>query len=188
MKCHPQNFGVWAYRVLATQLFQCCTAVFRLLQRSFWSKMTSALQKSQCCSATSAAQHSENCSATSVFTCGTLQGRYPPIARYGVFGVSTWPIGCDTPSRFSERFPLWRACKEGISAILARYPMKTRQYGSAIPPAAIPYLRKGIARYGGVKITHTLVPLSATKSSRSHLSMCDAIFESVSHPRKSPLF
>ena len=26
-----------------------------------------------------------------------LSLRYPPIARYGVFGVSTWPIGCDTP-------------------------------------------------------------------------------------------
>ena len=25
-----------------------------------------------------------------------LSQRYPPIARYGVFGVSTWPIGCDT--------------------------------------------------------------------------------------------
>ena len=37
--------------------------------------------------------------------------RYPPIACYGVFGVSTWPIGCD-PSPFSEHFPLgdakWR--------------------------------------------------------------------------------
>ena len=35
-----------------------------------------------------------------------LSQRYPPIARYGVFGVATWPIGCDTPSPFSERFPL----------------------------------------------------------------------------------
>ena len=26
-----------------------------------------------------------------------LSQRYPPIARYGVFGVSTWPIRCDTP-------------------------------------------------------------------------------------------
>ena len=34
-----------------------------------------------------------------------LSQRYPPIARYGDFGVSTWPIGCDTPSPFSERFP-----------------------------------------------------------------------------------
>ena len=35
-----------------------------------------------------------------------LSQRYPPIARYGVVGVSTWQIGCDTPSPFSERFPL----------------------------------------------------------------------------------
>ena len=35
-----------------------------------------------------------------------LSQRYPPIARCGVFGVSTWPIGCDTPSPYSERFPL----------------------------------------------------------------------------------
>ena len=81
-----------------------------------------------------------------------LSQRYPPIARYGVFGVSTWPIGCDTPSPFPERFPLgehakWR-CDKGISAIPARYPMKTRQMG-AIPISAI-LSRKGIARYGGV--------------------------------------
>ena len=53
-------------------------------------------------------------------------------------------------------FPAWRACevevrypplKKGISAILARYPMKTRQMG-AIPPSAI-LSRKGIARWGG---------------------------------------
>ena len=37
--------------------------------------------------------------------------------------------------------------KGGISAILARYPMKTRQMG-AMPPSAI-LSRKGIARYGG---------------------------------------
>ena len=80
----------------------------------------------------------------------------PPIARYGVFGVSTWPLGCDTPSPFSERFPSWRAgevevryppLERGISAIPARYPMKTRQMG-AIPPSVI-LSRKGIARYGG---------------------------------------
>ena len=38
--------------------------------------------------------------------------------------------------------------KGGISAILARYPMKTRQMG-AIPPSAI-LSQKGIAGYGGV--------------------------------------
>ena len=40
-----------------------------------------------------------------------LSQRYPPIARYGVFGVATWPIGCDTPSPFSERFPLGEHAK-----------------------------------------------------------------------------
>ena len=40
-----------------------------------------------------------------------LSQRYPPIARYGVLGVSTWPIGCDTPSPFSQRFPLGEHAK-----------------------------------------------------------------------------
>ena len=40
-----------------------------------------------------------------------LSQRYPPVARYGVFGVSTWPIGCDTPSPLSERFPLGEHAK-----------------------------------------------------------------------------
>ena len=92
-----------------------------------------------------------------------LSQRYPPIARYGVFGVSTWPIGCDTPSPFSERFPLWEQAKwrcdtpplrKGISAILARYPMKPRQMG-AIPPSTI-LSRKDIARYGGLSRTGPL--------------------------------
>ena len=57
---------------LATQLFQCCSAVFRLLQQLLV-KTTSALQKSKCCSAVSAAQLLNNCSATSAFVCGLLQ-------------------------------------------------------------------------------------------------------------------
>ena len=44
--------------------------------------------------------------------------------------------------------------KRGISAILARYPVKTSQMG-AIPPSAI-LSRKGIARYGGVSRTGPL--------------------------------
>ena len=83
----------------------------------------------------------------------SLSQRYPPIARYGVFSVSTWPIGCDTPPPpFLRVSPLESMRsggaipppKRGISAILARYPMKTRQTG-AIPPSAI-LSRKGIAR------------------------------------------
>ena len=81
----------------------------------------------------------------------------PPYCALWVFGVSTWPIGCDTPSLFSERFPFESICevevryppplKRGISAILARYLLKTRQMGQ-IPPSAM-LSRKGIARYGG---------------------------------------
>ena len=63
-----------------------------------------------------------------------LSQRYPPIARYGVFGVSTWPIGCDTPSPFSERFPPWRACKVEV-----RYPP---QKGYLSDTCAIPYENK----------------------------------------------
>ena len=40
-----------------------------------------------------------------------LSQRYPPIARYGVFGLPTWPKGCDTPSSFSGRFPLGEHAK-----------------------------------------------------------------------------
>ena len=132
---------------LATQLLQCRTAVFRLLQCSFLVHMASALQKSQCCSATSAAQQSENCSATSVFACGLsgpvlrdtarLSQRYPPIARYGVFGVSTWPIGCDTPSLFSERLPLeehakWR-CETPTEGVSQRYLHENKANGCNTP-------------------------------------------------------
>ena len=62
------------------------------------------------------------------------------------------------PAPLSERFPLgkhakWRCdtpppLKRGISAILARYPLKTRQMGAILPSAMLS--RKGIARYGGV--------------------------------------
>ena len=67
------------------------------------------------------------------------------------------------PPPFSEHFPplgghaKWRCgtpLRRGISAILARYPMKRRQMG-AIPPSAI-LARKGIARHGGVSRTGPL--------------------------------
>ena len=95
-----------------------------------------------------------------------LSQRYPPIARYGVFGASTWPTGCDTPPPLFWACPLLESMrsggaippplidKRGISAILARYPMKTRRK-RAIPPSAI-LSRKGIARYGGVSRTGPL--------------------------------
>ena len=70
-----------------------------------------------------------------VGTISIVQVNLRPVI-FGVdFGVSTWPLGCDTPSPFSARFPLgehgkWRCNtpppphKRGISAILARYHMK----------------------------------------------------------------
>ena len=61
--------------------------------------------------------------------------RYPPIARYGVFGVSTWPIGCDTPSPFLS-IPPWRACKVEV-----RYPPPPRK-GYLSDTCAIPYENK----------------------------------------------
>ena len=101
-----------------------------------------------------------------------LSQRYPPIARYGVFDISTWPIGCDTPSPLFWAFPHWRACevevryppqKGYLSDTPARYPKKTRQKG-ALPPSAI-LSRKGIARYGGVSCTGPLRERAKMKSS-----------------------
>ena len=93
--------------------------------------------------------------------------RYPPIACYRVFSVSTWPIGCDTPPPPVLSLSHLESMRSGgaipppphkrcISAMLARYPMKTRQMG-AIHPSAI-LSRKGIARYGGVSRTGPLSP------------------------------
>ena len=92
-----------------------------------------------------------------------LSQRYPPIARYGVFGCLNMANRVRYPLPLFWAFSPWGACevevryhplKRGISAILARYPMKTRQMG-AIPPSAI-LSRKGIARYGGVSRTGPL--------------------------------
>ena len=96
-----------------------------------------------------------------------LSQRCPPSLRAMGFLVSQHgQLGAIPPPPFSERSPLgehekWRCDtppphkkKRGISAILARYPMKTRQMG-AIPPSAI-LSRKGIARYGGVSRTGPL--------------------------------
>ena len=51
-----------------------------------------------------------------------LSQRYPPIARYGVFGVPTWPIGCDTPLPLSVS------------------PWESMRSGGAIPPPQKGYL------------------------------------------------
>ena len=88
-----------------------------------------------------------------------LSQRYPPIAHYGVFGVSTWPTGCDTPSPSSEHFPPWRACEvevrypppptKGLSQRYLRDTTWKQGNRHAIPPSAI-LSRKGIAWYGGI--------------------------------------
>ena len=64
-----------------------------------------------------------------------LSQRYPPIARYGVLGVSTWPVGCDTPSPFSERFPLgehakWRCDTSPSKGVSQRY-LRDTQWNKA---------------------------------------------------------
>ena len=65
-----------------------------------------------------------------------LSQRYPPILRYGVFGVSTWPIGCDTPSPFSEHFPFGEHAKW-------RCDTPPPQKGYLSDTCAIPYEKKG---------------------------------------------
>ena len=122
-----------------------------------------------------------------------LSQRYPPIARYGVFGVSTWRLGWDTPSPFLSVSPVESMrsggaippLKRGISAILARYPMKTWQMG-AIPPSAI-LSRKGIARYGGVSRTGPLSanPRLATPFAGGNFP---AIFSEIQFPQSATAF
>ena len=70
-----------------------------------------------------------------------LSQRCAPIRANRAFRVSTWPLGCDTPFLFSERFPLQSMRsgvaipphKRGISEILARYPMMKQFKVSAVP-------------------------------------------------------
>ena len=65
-----------------------------------------------------------------------LSQRHPPIARYVFFGVSIWPIGCDTPSPpFLSISPPWRACEVEV-----RYPPPQKGYLS--DTCAIPYEKR----------------------------------------------
>ena len=75
----------------------------------------------------------------------------PVLRAMRVFGVSTWPMGCDTPSPFSERFPLgehakWRCDTPPHKAILARYHMRSKK--GAIPPLRF-HLKKVSRNMGG---------------------------------------
>ena len=87
-----------------------------------------------------------------------LSQRYPPIARYGVFGLSTWPIGCDTPSPLSERFPLgehakWRCDTppphKRVSQRYLRDTLGRQCKMGAIPPLRY-YLEKVSRDMGGI--------------------------------------
>ena len=95
-----------------------------------------------------------------------LSQRYPgPLLRaiMGFLVSQHGKLGAIPPPPFPSISPLESMqsggaipppLKRGISAILAQYPMKTRQM-VAIPPSAI-LSRKGIARYGGVSRTGPL--------------------------------
>ena len=94
-----------------------------------------------------------------------LSQRYPPIARYGVFGVSTWPIGCDTPSpRFLSVLPLESMRsggaisppQKGYLSDTCAIPSENKANGCDTPPPSAILSRKGIARYGGVSRTGPL--------------------------------
>ena len=88
-----------------------------------------------------------------------LSQRYPPIARYGVFGVSTWPIGCDTPSPFSERFPLgehakWRCDtppppQKGYLSDTCAIPYENQDKQVRYPPLRY-YLERVLRDMGGI--------------------------------------
>ena len=105
--------------------------------------------------------HKTNLSGPVLRDTARLSQRYPRIARYGVCGVSTWPIGCDTPSPFSERFPRehtkWRCDtppQKGYLSDTCAIPYENKANGCDTPSAILS--RKGIARYGGVSRTGPL--------------------------------
>ena len=76
----------------------------------------------------------------------------PPYCALWVFGISTWPIGCDSPSPFFWAFPPLNSKRSGgaIPHPQKGYLSNTRKQGKthAISPSAI-LSRKGIARFGG---------------------------------------
>ena len=96
--------------------------------------------------------------------------RYPPIARYGIFGVSTWPIGgCDTPSPFSERFPLgehakWRCDTPTTKGVSQRYLHDTLQkQGNSVRYPPLRYYLERVLRDMGGGISHWAAKLPTPK-------------------------
>ena len=104
-----------------------------------------------------------------------LSQRYPPIARYGVFGVPTWPIGCDTPSAFSEHFPLWEHAKwrcdtppsKGVSQRYLRDTLWKQGRWVRYPPLRY-YLERVLRDMGG-GLSRTGPPKPALKRPNRHL-------------------
>ena len=83
----------------------------------------------------------------------------PPYCAYEVFGVSTWPIGCDTPPPF-----------------LSVSPLESMRSGGAIPPAQMGYLSDTCAIPYENKAQRMRYPLCDTVSKR----YC-AIWGGISH-------
>ena len=87
---------------------------------------------------------------------------------YGVFGVSTWPIGCDTPG---APLPI-------LNDFLSVSPLESMRSGGAIPP---PPPKKGY-------LSDTCVIPHANKASGLDTALCDtfskrycAIWGGISH-------
>ena len=115
-----------------------------------------------------------------------LSQRHRSIARYGVFGVSRSPIGCNTPSPFSERFPLgehakWRCDTlppaKGVSQRYLRDTYENKANWCDTPSAILS--RKGIARFGGVSCTGPLSPPKGVIG----IILCDPLDSHPNSPR-----
>ena len=96
-----------------------------------------------------------------------ISQRYQAIARYGGFGVSTWPIGCDTPSPFSEHFPLgehakwrcdWPPPKKGYLSDTCSIPYENKANGWVRCPPLRYYLERVLRDRGGVSRIGPLSP------------------------------
>ena len=118
-------------------------------------------------------------------------GQVPKSARYGVFGVSTWRIGCDTPSHVLSVSHLESMRsggaippppQKGYLSDTCAVPMKTRQIG-AIPPSAI-LSRKGIARYGGPGLSRTGAAKGSIEPSKTFYRSLQAV---RSYPKKGSI-
>ena len=90
-----------------------------------------------------------------------LSQRYPPIARYGVFGVSTWPIGCETPSPFLSVSPLESMRSGGAIPPPSNFKGVSQRYlhdtvwkqgkTRVIPPSEILSRKGGVSRTGPLR-------------------------------------